>query len=82
MISDKNTIMLSRYVFKNRSKYVGILIRDYLILDRMSENVHELFKLILKKWLIIINLEKFLIGFNSPLQMKVKLFQNGLNKET
>ena len=49
MISDKNTIMLSRYVFKNRSKYVGILIRDYLILDRMSENVHELFKLILKK---------------------------------
>ena len=49
MISDKNTIMLSRYVFQNRSKYVGILIRDYLILDRMSENVHELFKLILKK---------------------------------
>lgn len=49
MNSDKNTIMLSRYVFKNRSKYVGILTRDYLISDHMQENVHELFKLILKK---------------------------------
>jgi hypothetical protein len=84
----RNKIMISKMSWsrlcvlagKRHNSYVGGSIELFHSLSHMLENVPEWLKSTLSPCFLIISLEKFLIGFNSHLPTKGKLYLIGLNQ--
>jgi hypothetical protein len=80
MISQMSWSRLCLLARKRLSNYAGGLIELFHTLNHTLENVPGWLKSTLRPCFLIISLEKFLVGFNSHLPTRIRLYLIGLNK--